>query len=159
MPVYEWYCDECVIKWERTLKMSDHLPKKTKCPKCSNLSERLFDQATPVIFKGGGWSDPRQNMTAYKKGYADEVSKELIASSKRRQATANQHYARMELDPKKWNENVEKSTLKKDKGSTMSPLNSDGQKVKRGNAKKITDQVYDKHGDGDSPNNPKVKIQ
>ena len=160
MPIYEWYCPECRIKWERTLRMSDDLPKKTKCPECNKLSERLFEQATPVIFRGGGWSDPVKNMTYYKKGAGDEISQELMASSKRRQSTANQHYSRMELDPDKWNRAADNSTLEKDKtGAKLTRLSPTGQVEKQQKSKVLTSEVYDKHGKGQGPHNPNVKTQ
>ena len=158
MPIYEWYCDDCAVKWERTLSMSDDLPRKTKCPSCSKLSERLFEQATPVIFKGGGWSDPHKNMTNYKKGYGEMISKEFIGSTKRRMETANQHYSKMEFDANKWNKGVKESKLKKD-DKYVAPLTEKGQSEKRKKARLLTSTVYDKHGKGDNPNNPQVKNQ
>ena len=158
MPIYEWYCDDCLVKWERILRMSDHLPRKTKCPSCSKLSERLFDQATPVIFKGGGWSDPVKNMTHYKKGAADEINKELQASTKRRMESGNQHYSKMEFNPDGWNKSVKESSLEKDKGY-FKPLSEKGKRNKRESARNLTTQTYDKHGNGQKPHNPKVKNQ
>ena len=160
MPIYEWYCDECSIKWERILRMSDELPKKTKCPRCKKLSERLFEQATPVIFKGGGWSDPVKNMGGYKKGNSDEHAQMFIESSKRRMESGNEHYARYELDPKKWNEGVKNSDLEKDKGgAVLTPLTEEAAASKRKWARKLTADAYDKHGSGQKPYNPNVKNQ
>jgi len=159
MPVYEWYCAECEIKWERTLRMSDDLPKKTKCPECNKLSNRLFESATPVIFKGGGWSDPVKNMTQYKSGASDEHAKMFIESSKRRMETGNQHYSRMALDPNKWNQQVKDSPLKKDKNSYLTKATPDRVINKRKVSKKLTSDAYDKHGDGENPHTPTVKNQ
>ena len=56
MVTYEWKCDDCEIAWERDYPIAKH-PKKTKCPKCKKLSERTW-YATPVHFKGTGWTKP-----------------------------------------------------------------------------------------------------
>ena len=160
MPIYEWYCDDCGIKWERILRMSDDLPKKTKCPECNTLSERLFEHATPVIFKGGGWSDPHKNMTHYKSGSSDEHAEMFIESSKRRMESSNQHYSRMELDPEKWNEGVKKSSLDRDQTSAyLKPLNDKESAAKKERSRKLTADAYHKHGDGKGPYNPNVKNQ
>ena len=158
MPIYEWYCVDCSIKWERDLHMSDTLPKKTKCPKCKKLSERLFEQATPVIFKGGGWSDPHKNMTQYKTGSSDEIAKELIKSTEARFETANQHYTPMYLDPKKWNQGVKDSTLAKD-DKILKTLSEKEVSAKRTKSRKLTSEAYDNHGNKQNPYNPNVKIQ
>jgi len=136
--------------------MSDHLPKKTKCPECTKLSERLFLEATPIHYKGGGWDRPVA--APYKKGFADEVAKEFIASTKRRIATGNEHYSRFELDPKKWNEGVKNSPLEKDK-DLLTPLNPEGRKAKQEKARKLTRDAYNKHSDDKNPYTPDVKNQ
>ena len=158
MPIYEWYCVECSIKWDREYKMSDNLPKKTKCPKCKKLSERLFDEVTPVHFKGGGWSDPHKNMTHYKSGASDEIAKEMIKSTEKRFETGNQHYTPMYLDPNKWNKGVKESTLEKDNGQ-LRPLSEEGVGAKRKKSRKQTAEAYDKAGNETGPYNPNVKNQ
>ena len=157
MPIYEWYCVDCSIKWDREYKMSDHLPKKTKCPKCKKLSERLFDQVTPVHFKGGGWTEGK---CAYDKvGSSDEVAKELLKSTAKRLDTGNQHYTPMRLDPQKWNKGVHDSPLPKDKGSTLRGLSTEAVSAKKRKSRKLTAEAYDKHSKGQTPYNPNVKAQ
>lgn len=41
MAIFEWACRECGIYWERDLPVGK-APDRTKCPKCTKLSERYY---------------------------------------------------------------------------------------------------------------------
>jgi hypothetical protein len=42
MAIYEWICRECDIFWERDCALGK-APSRTRCPKCSKLSDRFYD--------------------------------------------------------------------------------------------------------------------
>ena len=52
MPVYQYLCPKCNLKFELKQSFSDE-PIVT-CPKCQNGARRLFS-TVPVIFKGSGF--------------------------------------------------------------------------------------------------------
>lgn len=52
MPLYEYECRACQLRFERRQSFHDE-PIKV-CPTCSGETRRLF-QPAPVIFKGSGW--------------------------------------------------------------------------------------------------------
>ena len=52
MPVYQYLCPKCNLKFE--LKQSFLDESIVTCPKCQNGAQRLFSPV-PVIFKGSGF--------------------------------------------------------------------------------------------------------
>jgi len=52
MPVYQYRCAKCKLKFE--LKQSFNDESIVACPKCRNEAKRLFSPV-PVIFKGSGF--------------------------------------------------------------------------------------------------------
>ena len=52
MPLYEYQCQECGLRFERRQSFSDE-PVKT-CPDCGGQVDRLI-QAAGIIFKGSGF--------------------------------------------------------------------------------------------------------
>jgi putative FmdB family regulatory protein len=52
MPIYEYECDECGVRFEKLQRMAD--PALTKCPECSGHIHRVI-QPVGVIFKGSGF--------------------------------------------------------------------------------------------------------
>ncbi|MGI9101291.1 MAG: FmdB family zinc ribbon protein [Terriglobales bacterium] len=52
MPIYEYECQKCQLRFERLQKLSD--PPATKCPKCGGKVSQLLS-APAVQFKGTGW--------------------------------------------------------------------------------------------------------
>jgi putative FmdB family regulatory protein len=52
MPVYQYLCPKCNLKFELKQSFSDE-PIVT-CPKCQNGARRLFS-TVPIIFKGQGF--------------------------------------------------------------------------------------------------------
>lgn len=52
MPIYEYECQQCGIRFERLQKFSD-LPV-TTCPECEGDVKRLI-HPVGIVFKGSGW--------------------------------------------------------------------------------------------------------
>jgi len=52
MPVYQYLCPKCNLKFELKQSFSDESI--VTCPKCQNGAQRLFS-SVPVIFKGSGF--------------------------------------------------------------------------------------------------------
>ena len=52
MPVYQYICPKCNLKFELKQSFSDESI--VTCPKCQNGAQRLFSPV-PVIFKGSGF--------------------------------------------------------------------------------------------------------
>ena len=140
MVVYEWICEDCKLYWERDYPIAKN-PNRTKCPECKKLCERLWE-ATPVHFKGYGWSS-EQKVGRQKSGGSDEVAQELIGSTKRRLKSGYQHYAK--YTPKQ--EWLDNNTSRK-----LTPTES---AAKMRAAKKATAHVYNKAGlDPSIPHKP-----
>src|SRR5688572_33419608 len=52
MPLYEYQCESCDVRFERIQKFSD--PPVEVCPSCGGAVKKLF--SSPAIqFKGSGW--------------------------------------------------------------------------------------------------------
>jgi putative FmdB family regulatory protein len=62
MPVYQYHCPKCNLKFELKQSFSDE--SMVACPKCQNGAQRLFSPV-PVIFKGSGFyvTDNRKEST------------------------------------------------------------------------------------------------
>jgi putative FmdB family regulatory protein len=86
MPVYQYLCPKCNLKFELKQSFSDESI--VTCPKCRNGAQRLFSPV-PVIFKGSGFystdnrkSEPESTGTETKadkkedKGKPKEVQQE-----------------------------------------------------------------------------------
>lgn len=90
MPIYEYQCNECGVRFER--KQSFHDEPVKVCPECKGKVRRLV-HATGVIFKGSGFyvndsKGSRGNLTSSsdksdKKESAKKDSSEKKASSKK----------------------------------------------------------------------------
>lgn len=52
MPIYEYVCDECGVRFERMQHMNDS--PLTNCPECNGRVHRVF-QPVGIIFKGSGF--------------------------------------------------------------------------------------------------------
>jgi putative FmdB family regulatory protein len=52
MPIYQYHCPKCNLKFELKQSFSDE--SMVACPKCLNGAQRLFSPV-PVIFKGSGF--------------------------------------------------------------------------------------------------------
>lgn len=60
MPIYQYMCPKCNMKFELRRSFSDESI--VACPKCQNGARRLF-APVPIIFKGSGFyaTDNRKN--------------------------------------------------------------------------------------------------
>jgi putative FmdB family regulatory protein len=52
MPIYEYECEECCLRFEVTKPFS--IDRGIACPQCTSLARRLFSPV-PIIFKGSGF--------------------------------------------------------------------------------------------------------
>lgn len=52
MPIYEYACDSCGIRFERVQHMNE--PALARCPECGGHVHRVF-QPVGIIFKGSGF--------------------------------------------------------------------------------------------------------
>jgi putative FmdB family regulatory protein len=68
MPVYQYLCPKCNLKFELKQSFSDDSI--VVCPKCQNGARRLFS-TVPIIFKGQGFY-----MTDNRKGTPESETKE-----------------------------------------------------------------------------------
>jgi len=54
MAIFEWICRDCMIYWDRDCPVGK-APKKTKCPKCTKLSGKYYQNSGMAIsFKDDG---------------------------------------------------------------------------------------------------------
>lgn len=62
MPVYEYECEHCGARFERTQSVRDEPIR--QCPECSGKVHKVFHPAG-IIFKGSGWyiTDSRKSTT------------------------------------------------------------------------------------------------
>jgi putative FmdB family regulatory protein len=74
MPVYQYLCPKCNLKFELKQSFSDE-PIVT-CPKCQNGARRLFS-TVPIIFKGQGFY-----VTDNRKGAPESEVKEATKEDK-----------------------------------------------------------------------------
>jgi putative FmdB family regulatory protein len=52
MPIYEYECDRCGVRFERQQRFSD--PPVDTCPECQGPVHRLI-HPVGIVFKGSGW--------------------------------------------------------------------------------------------------------
>ncbi len=52
MPIYEYECESCGVRFERLQSMRDEPVR--QCPECSGLVHKVLHPAG-IIFKGSGW--------------------------------------------------------------------------------------------------------
>jgi putative FmdB family regulatory protein len=75
MPVYQYLCPKCNLKFELKQSFSDD--SMVVCPKCQNGARRLFS-SVPIIFKGPGFyvTDNRKNAAESTSNVTERTSKE-----------------------------------------------------------------------------------
>jgi putative FmdB family regulatory protein len=78
MPVYQYLCPKCNLKFELKQSFSDESI--AVCPKCQNGARRLFS-TVPIIFKGQGFyvtdnrkSEPESTGTEVKEDKKEDKS-------------------------------------------------------------------------------------
>jgi len=74
MPLYEYQCEDCGVRFERRQHMDDE--PMTVCPECGGQVHRLI-QPVGIIFKGSGFyvTDNRAKSSTSKPGSAKKQSK------------------------------------------------------------------------------------
>ena len=85
MPIYEYACAACDLKFEEWQKMSD-APVRT-CPRCKKRKVERLISATAFQLKGGGWyadlySSPSNKPADKSSGAADSTSSSSTTESK-----------------------------------------------------------------------------
>ena len=73
MPIYEYQCDECGVRFERMQSMSS--PSVAVCPECGGHVHRVIS-SVGVIFKGSGFytTDNRRSSAGTDRGRAKSES-------------------------------------------------------------------------------------
>lgn len=71
MPIYEYQCQKCGMRFERMQHYSDELLR--TCPECGGETRRLI-QPAGIIFKGSGFyvTDNRRSSTGTQRRQASE---------------------------------------------------------------------------------------
>ncbi|MBI2939150.1 MAG: zinc ribbon domain-containing protein [Chloroflexi bacterium] len=78
MPVYEYQCTSCQVRFERKQSFSDD-PIRV-CPTCGGQTRRVFFPAG-IIFKGSGWYITDSRKATSSDGSAKEPAKEPAKES------------------------------------------------------------------------------
>jgi putative FmdB family regulatory protein len=81
MPLYEYECQECGLRFERRQSFSD--PRVKECPECCGPVIRLI-QPAGIIFKGSGFyvtDNRKKSPTATPGSRMDEKGKEASSST------------------------------------------------------------------------------
>jgi putative FmdB family regulatory protein len=81
MPLYEYQCDECGIRFERRQHMSDDAI--TKCPECGGSVHRRYFPVG-IVFKGSGFyvTDNRSKKSTTRKPTDPPAEKSETSTSK-----------------------------------------------------------------------------
>ena len=146
MPIFEWVCPECRIFWDRECKIGK-APKRTKCPECSKLSEKYWQNANVGISfgddgcgnRGTGANDfhtvRRRYQKHAEKGYdkdsANRFLRRQIEASKNTQDDESFRYKSANF---KWDKMAEDGVVKK--------LSDKKAIAKRERARKLTEDAY-----------------
>jgi len=76
MPLFEYQCDQCGVRFERLQRKADSTI--TKCPECGGAVRRLL-QPPGIIFKGSGFyvtDNRRSNAGSRRSGASTKPSSE-----------------------------------------------------------------------------------
>jgi putative FmdB family regulatory protein len=87
MPLFEYQCEKCGVRFERLRRKSD--PTIKQCPECGGPVRRLI-QPPGIIFKGSGFyvTDNRRSSTASRRStteQAPEASSEPSETNKKKE--------------------------------------------------------------------------
>ena len=135
----EWVCNECKIYWDRELPIGT-APKRTKCPKCTKLSQRYW-QNQGVNVKWGNDTDfhtvrarhEKKNRLGWDKTEGDRFLHKSIEVSENSMNNEDFRYRSANIDYDKF---ASSRGLKKCSQAEVE------QKVK--NAKELTSEAYNK---------------
>ena len=148
MPIFEWVCPECRIFWDRECKIGK-APKRTKCPECSKLSEKYWQNANIGLSfgddgcgnKGTGANDFHTVRRRYQKHAEKGYDKDSANRFLRKQIEASRNS--QDDDSFRYRPaNFKYEKMAKD--GLVKPLSDKetSEKIKR--AQKLTMQAYDK---------------
>jgi putative FmdB family regulatory protein len=97
MPLYEYQCEECSVRFERTQSFKDQ--PLTSCPECEGKVHRVIG-ATGIIFKGSGFyvTDSRKSnsTSTSKNSTADKAGGETKSETKSESNTETKTEAKSE---------------------------------------------------------------
>jgi putative FmdB family regulatory protein len=81
MPLYEYQCDECGIRFERRQRMTDDAI--TECPECGGSVHRLYFPVG-IVFKGSGFyvTDNRSRKSTTRKPTENASEKSESSTSR-----------------------------------------------------------------------------
>ena len=92
MPVYEYQCDDCTLRFEKMQRFSED-PIRT-CPNCGGPVHRVI-QPVGVIFKGSGFYETDYRSDSYKK--AAKAERKTARRAAKAAAQAAQRHARRRI--------------------------------------------------------------
>ena len=96
MPLYEYQCEVCGVRFERMQRMSDD-PVKT-CPECCGSVRRLI-QPVGIIFKGSGfYVTDNRSKTASSRTQSGEKSTSKSSESERPSKSENSSESKSSSD-------------------------------------------------------------
>jgi putative FmdB family regulatory protein len=80
MPLFEYQCENCGVRFERLQRKSD--PMETECPECGGPVRRLL-QPPGIIFKGSGFyvTDNRRSSSGPRRSSATSTSESSGSTS------------------------------------------------------------------------------
>ena len=85
MPIYQYLCPKCNLKFELKQSFSDESI--VACPKCQNGARRLFSPV-PIIFKGTGFYVTDNRKSAPENGSKEANKEDKIGHSEAEKLTA-----------------------------------------------------------------------
>ncbi len=99
MPLYEYRCEECGVRFERRQHFSD--PPVRACPECGGSVHRVIG-STGVIFKGSGFyvTDNRKSGGRTEGGSSGKGKSESATESKASEAKASDSKSDSKSDDK-----------------------------------------------------------
>jgi putative FmdB family regulatory protein len=83
MPLFEYECETCGVRFERLQRKRDAILK--ECPECGGVVRRLI-QPPRIIFKGSGFyvTDNRRSSTGTRRSGSSQASESDDASSSKK---------------------------------------------------------------------------
>jgi putative FmdB family regulatory protein len=83
MPLFEYECEICGVRFERLQRKGDAILK--ECPECGGVVRRLI-QPPRIIFKGSGFyvTDNRRSSTGTRRSGSSQASESDDASSSKK---------------------------------------------------------------------------
>jgi putative FmdB family regulatory protein len=100
MPLYEYQCDECGIRFERRQRMADDPV--TECPECGGSVHRRYFPVG-IVFKGSGFyvTDNRSKHSTMRKPTSDKSSEK---SSEKTESTSSSSSSESKAESKSTSE-------------------------------------------------------